>query len=82
MMQRFLHWLYVKSGMYKRDMDIFWLGKLADAHRGAIDARILWTLKMLPEITLERARELANDESYQCCPYIHPKAGWIWRGKE
>jgi len=77
MMQKFLYWLYVKSGMRKRDMDIYWFGKLAESHRGAMDARTLWTRKMLPEITLERARELAHDEHYSPA-----QDGWIWKIKK
>jgi len=82
MMQKFLYWLYVKSGMRKRDMDIYWFGRLAESHRSAIDARVLWAREMLPEITLERARELAHDELYECVRYSPAQDGWIWKRKD
>jgi len=82
MMQKFLYWLYVKSGMRKRDMDIYWFGRLAESHRSAMDARTLWTLKMLPEIALERARKLAHDQSSECVRYSPAQDGWIWKRKE
>jgi hypothetical protein len=81
MMQKFLYWLYVKSGMRKRDMDIYWFGKLAESHRGAMDAHVLWIRKLLPEITLERARELAH-ESSQSAYYSPAQDGWIWKRKD
>ena len=82
-MQKFLYWLYVKSGMRKRDMDIYWFGKLAESHRRVKYSKTLWTYNMLqPDITWERARELALDDRYECVRYSPAQDGWIWKRKD
>lgn len=57
MIQKFLYWLYVKSGLRKRDEDNHWSGKSYVYHLMARDARIEWTMKMRPEWTREQAKE-------------------------
>jgi hypothetical protein len=57
LLKRVQYWLYVKSGLRKRDEDNWWKGACHAHSVHGLHARIEWTRKMRPEWTWEEARE-------------------------
>jgi hypothetical protein len=62
--KKFKYWLYVKSGLRKRDEDNWWKGACHAHSVYGLHARIAWTIKMRPEWTWEEARERVTNPKW------------------
>jgi hypothetical protein len=62
--KKFCYWLYVKSGLRKRDEDNWWKGACHAHSVHSLHARIEWTRKMRPEWTWEQARERVTNPKW------------------
>ena len=61
---KFKYWLYVKSGLRKRDEDNWWKGACHAHSVHGLHARIEWTRKMRPEWAWEEARERVTNPKW------------------
>lgn len=79
LIKKILYWLYIKSGLRKRDEDIYWRGKSYVYSLMARDARIEWTMKLRPELTWDQAKALVltHDDMVEKFSKENTKAGML-----
>ena len=74
-MQKISYWLYVNTGVRRRDMTIYWAGKLDASHLDSMLHDMSEWKKSHPDASVEQLRYVARLGD----TYVPPKEGWVWQ---